>query len=56
MKGAADFKKNALDALRGKWPIAVLTGFVASLMGAGIVSGGSGDSGGSQSNSVSVLV
>ena len=56
MKGAADFKKIALDALRGKWPIAVLTGFVASLMGAGIVSGGSGGSGSSQSNSVSDLV
>ena len=56
MKGAADFKKIALDALRGKWPIAVLTGFVASLMGAGIVSGGSGGSGSGQSNSVSDLV
>ena len=56
MKGAADFKKIALDALRGRWPVAVLTGFVASLMGAGIVSGGSGGSGSSQSNSVSDLV
>jgi len=42
MKYAADFKRTALNALRGKWRIAVLTGFVASLIGAGIASGGGG--------------
>ena len=40
MKYAADFRAIARDALRGRWPIAVVTGFVASLMGASIVSGG----------------
>ena len=40
MKCAADFRAIARDALRGKWLIAVVTGFVASLMGAGIASGG----------------
>ena len=38
MKYAADFRAIARDALRGKWPIAVLTGFIASLLGAGIAS------------------
>ena len=42
MKYEADFRAIARDALRGKWPIAVLTGFVASLLGAGIASGGGG--------------
>ncbi len=40
MKYAADFKQIARDALRGNWRVAVLTGFVASLIGANIVSGG----------------
>lgn len=40
MKCAADFRAIARNALRGRWPIAVVTGFVASLMGASIVSGG----------------
>jgi len=40
MKYAADFKEIARNALRGKWPVAILTGFVASLIGAGIASGG----------------
>lgn len=39
MKRAADFRKIARDALRGRWSVAVLTGFIASLMGAGIGSG-----------------
>ena len=34
MKFAADFRAIARDALRGKWLTAVLTGFVASLLGA----------------------
>ena len=50
MKCAADFRAEARDALRGRWPIAVLTGFVASLIGAGIATGG-GSSGNSNSNS-----
>ena len=33
MKRAADFRAIARDALKGKWWIAVLTGFVASLLG-----------------------
>ena len=53
MKRAAEFRAIARDALRGRWPIAVVTGFVASLMGAGIVSdGGSGSSGDSYSDIV----
>lgn len=47
MKCAADFRKIARNALRGKWPIAVLTGFLACLMGAGISTG----TGASSSNS-----
>ena len=47
MKYAADFREIARNALRGRWPVAVLTGFVASLIGAGIASAG----GGSSSNS-----
>jgi len=42
MKFAADFRAIARTALRGKWPTAILTGLVASLMGAGIASGGGG--------------
>lgn len=52
MKCAADFRAEARDALRGRWPIAILTGFVASLIGAGIATGG-GSGGNSNSNSVS---
>ena len=33
MKYAADFRAEARDALRGRWPVAILTGFVASLIG-----------------------
>lgn len=47
MKYAADFRGIARNALRGRWSVAVLTGFVASLIGAGIASAG----GGSDSNS-----
>ena len=56
MKGAADFKQMALDALRGRWLLAVGTGFVASLLGAGVATGGSSGSGSSESGSVSDLV
>lgn len=34
MKRAADFRADAREALRGKWRVAILTGFVASLIGA----------------------
>ena len=52
MKYAADFRGIARNALRGHWPVAVLTGFVASLIGAGIASAGGG-SGSNSSNRVS---
>ena len=45
MKYAADFRAEARAALRGNWLVAVLTGFVASLMGAGIATGGGGGTG-----------
>ena len=38
MKVSADYRTLALDALRGKWKTAVLTGIVASALGATIVS------------------
>lgn len=44
MKYAEDFRAIARDALRGNWPIAVLTGFIASLMGACIATAGGGSS------------
>ncbi len=50
MKLAADFREIARNALKGKWPVAILTGFLASLMGAQTFSGGGG-SGGSGSSS-----
>lgn len=34
MKYAADFRKNARDALSGRWTVAVITGLVASVLGA----------------------
>ena len=40
MKYAADFREIARNALRGKWKTAVLTGFLASLMGGTLISGG----------------
>lgn len=39
MKLAADFRQAAREALRGKWPIAILIGLVAVLLG-GAGSGG----------------
>lgn len=52
MKYASDFRKIARDALRGKWLLAALTAFVASLIGALLTPGGSsGSSGGSSSSS-----
>ena len=56
MKYASDFRRAALDALQGNWRVAILTGFVASLMGASLWSaGGSGSSSGSDSGSVGDL-
>ena len=49
MKYAADFRAEARDALRGRWPVAILAGFVASLIGANIATGGGG-SGNSNNN------
>ena len=49
MKYAADFREIARNALRGKWKIAILTGFLASLMGATLFSGG-GNSGSNSRN------
>ena len=43
-KYASDFRKIARDALRGKWKTAVLTGFLAGLIGACMVSVGSSTS------------
>lgn len=51
MKYAADFRELARNALRGKWAVAVLTGFLASLMGAGIATSGGGSSSGNSSGS-----
>lgn len=35
MKLAADFRAQARQALRGKWPMAVLAGLLATLLGGG---------------------
>ena len=51
MKYAEDFRAIAREALRGKWPTAVLTGFIASLMGACIATAGGGSSNSSDRNS-----
>lgn len=39
MKYASDFRAEARAALRGRWPLAVLTGFLASLLGGSFSSG-----------------
>lgn len=44
MKYAADFREIARDALRGRWGVAILAGFVAALFGAEIFDGGGGHS------------
>lgn len=51
MKLAADFREIARNVLRGKWPVAILTGFLASVMGACIISNGGGTSGNNNNNS-----
>lgn len=50
MKYAEDFRRIAREALRGKWALAVGTGFVAALLGAGSVGGSGGGGGGSNNN------
>ena len=55
MKYAADFRADARDALRGRWPIAILTGFVASLIGANIATGGGGSSNSNNDSSGAVI-
>ena len=42
MKLASDFRQSARDALKGKWGIAIVTGLVASLLGASTFGGISG--------------
>ena len=51
MKLAADFREIARNVLRGKWPVAILTGFLASVMGACIISNGGGTSGNTNNSS-----
>ena len=55
MKYAADFRYIAREALRGKWLLAVLTAFVASLIGAQIASGGGGSGSNNNNNNNSGL-
>lgn len=55
MKYAADFRAIARDALRGKWSIAILAGFIAYFLGAGIATGGGGSSISRNSNSSNSL-
>ena len=56
MTYAEDFRAIARESLRGKWKVAILTGFVASLIGAGLATGGGGSSSSSNNNSVGTLV
>jgi uncharacterized membrane protein len=44
MLSAEDFRKIAREALQGKWALAVITGIVATLLGANLNGGGSGRS------------
>ena len=55
MKYAADFRADARDALRGRWPIAILTGFIASLIGANIATSGGGSSNSNNDSSGAVI-
>ena len=55
MKLAADFREIARNVLRGKWPVAILTGFLASVMGACIISNGGGTSGNNNNSSQHTL-
>lgn len=55
MKYAADFRAEARDALRGRWPVSILTGFIASLIGACVATGGGGGSSSSSRDSANTL-
>jgi len=48
---AADFRQQARDALRGRWPLAIWTTFVAGLLG-GVPGGGSGGGGNAEDSGV----
>ncbi len=50
-KRAYDFRQQALHALRGNWFIAIIAGFIASLLGGLTFSGGGGGSSSSDSGS-----
>ena len=52
MKCAADYRQIARNALKGNWPMAALTGFVATLMGGSLISYGSGGQSGSSSDNL----
>lgn len=54
MKYAADFRAIARNALQGQWPAAILTGFIASLIGAELFVSGGGGSGSSDRHSETV--
>lgn len=47
---AADFRRIAQDALRGNWALAIGTGFIATLLGAGSRGGSSNGNGGQSHN------
>ena len=55
MKYAADFRAEARKALRGKWLVAILTGLVASLIGASIATAGNGANYNSNNDSAGAL-
>ena len=55
MKYAADFRAEARDALRGRWLIAILTGFAASLIGAGIATSTGGSYNGNNDSTHAVI-
>ena len=55
MKYAADFRAEARDALRSRWLVAILTGFVASLIGACVATSGGGGSSSSSRDSANTL-
>ncbi len=55
MKYASDFRRIARDALRGNWGVAILTGFVAPLIGASLMGGAVVGGGGSSDSDSHVL-
>ena len=55
MKYADDFRREAREALQGRWPVAILTGFLASLMGASIATGSGGNSNSNDDSTASLI-